>query len=127
MADKETQIDDDIEIYRWPEKEKRESTTQDGAEEIIQGAEDFIDSGSSNTLDIGKFQDTFSNIYNTFFQIGVGASVIVGIVLGIKFMLAGVEEKAEVKKMLMVYVIACVVVFGSFGIWKLAIEFLNKI
>ena len=55
----------------------------------------------------------------------MGISVIIGLVLAIKFILAGIEEKAEVKKMLGVYVISCVVIFGSFGIWKLVLNILG--
>ena len=67
------------------------------------------------------------DIYNIVLQIGVGLAVIVGIVLGVKFILSSVEGKAEVKKMLITYVVSCVVIFGSFGIWKIVVTILQTV
>lgn len=44
--------------------------------------------------------------------IGVVASVIVLMILGIKYMVGSVEEKAEYKKSMLAYVIGAVMVFG---------------
>ena len=49
-------------------------------------------------------------------------AVVVGIVLGIKYMIAGADEKAEVKETLLPYIIGCVVTFGAFGIWRILIN-----
>ena len=43
--------------------------------------------------------------------VGAVLSVVVLIVLGIKYMMGSVEEKAEYKKSLMPYVIGCIFVF----------------
>lgn len=70
----------------------------------------------------------FSNsIYNILFSVGVVIAVIVGMILGIKLMLAPVGERAEAKKMLVPYVVGCAVVFGAFGIWKLVVTILQAI
>jgi hypothetical protein len=45
----------------------------------------------------------------------------VGTVLGIKFMLGSIEEKAKIKEVLIPYILGCVVVFGAYGIWRLVI------
>ena len=52
-------------------------------------------------------------------------AVIIGMVIGIQFMTASVEEKAKIKESLVPYVVGCVVVFGAFGIWKLAVTVLS--
>lgn len=57
--------------------------------------------------------------------VGSILSVIVIIVLGIKYMVGSVEEKAEYKKLVYPYLIGCVAVYGSFGIWKLVVEILK--
>lgn len=44
--------------------------------------------------------------------IGVVASVIVLMIIGIKYMVGSVEEKAEYKKSMLAYVIGAVMVFG---------------
>ena len=42
-------------------------------------------------------------------------------------MMAGVEEKAEVKQALVVWAIGTGVAYGAFGIWKVLVTFLNEI
>ena len=48
-------------------------------------------------------------------------------IIGIQFMMALVEEKAKIKEALMPYFVGCMVVFGAFGLWKLAITILSKL
>lgn len=45
-------------------------------------------------------------------MVGSFASVIVLVVIGIKYMIGSVEEKAEYKRTLMPYIIGCAIVFG---------------
>lgn len=42
-------------------------------------------------------------------------------------MLGGAEGQAKVKEMLIPFVVGCVIVFGGFGFWKLAITFGEKL
>lgn len=119
-------------IYHSPNRtsEHEINSSKDGVDEIIDDAESFLGQSTSTDkagFDTTDLQTTVSYIYNIFLQVGVGLSVVAGMTLGIRFMLAGLDEKAEVKKMLVVYVIACVVIFGSFGIWKIAVQFFENI
>ena len=57
----------------------------------------------------------------------MAVSVIIGMTLGIKFTMAGVDEKADIKKHLLIYVAGCVIVFGAFAIWKLAVNVFAQI
>ncbi len=68
-----------------------------------------------------------NDIYDTVFSLGVVTTVIVGAIIGIKFMIASAEDKAKVKESLVPYTIGCVVIFGAFGIWKICIEIFSKI
>ena len=54
-------------------------------------------------------------------------AVLVGAILGIQFMTAGIDKKVEVKQALFPYIVSCVVMFGAFGIWKLMVMILNGI
>lgn len=114
-------------IYKQPSIKtgtiKKDGTLQD----MISDGDKFLNAGDENTIEAESLQDLSGRIYNILLEIGVGLSVIIGIILGIKFMLSGVEEKAEVKKMIWVYVVGCVVTFGSFGIWKLVVSILEQI
>lgn len=87
------------------------------------GAQDFIDSADSNiTINSEKLNDPSSEVYNMLTSFGMIVALAVGIVLGIKYMIAGADEKAEVKETLLPYIIGCVVTFGAFGIWKILIN-----
>ncbi len=126
-----TTSDSDTKIYKNPDKDEEEElnreidTSSDAIDEAVEGADNFIDDGSNNQINEEELQNTFSYIYNIFLEIGIGISVIVAIILAIKFMSAGIDEKAEVKKMFFVYVIACIIIFGGFGIWKLAVNIIG--
>ena len=37
-------------------------------------------------------------------------------------MISSVEEQAKIKELLVPYVAGCIVIFGAFGIWKLAVN-----
>lgn len=116
-----------LHLYKQPDRTPSSSSSGNGLSQIISFANIFTKIGSKDQINAKELQKSINYIYNIFLQIGVGISVIIGLVLGIKFMLAGINEKAEIKKMLGVYVIACVVIFGSFGIWKLVINILGSI
>ena len=117
-----------VKIYKQPSKEARDDTYEDGLEQSMTDADKFIEDGSNDKIDdLSNFQKQFGDIYNIVLQIGVGLAVIVGTVLGVKFILSSVEGKAEVKKMLITYVVSCVVIFGSFGIWKIVVTILQTV
>ena len=42
-------------------------------------------------------------------------------------MTGSVEQQADVKKLLVPYIAGCVVVFGAFGIWKIAVTIIASI
>ena len=61
-------------------------------------------------------------IYNILLVIGMAVAVGIGTVLGIKFLMGSMEEKAQIKESLIPFIIGCIVVFGAFGIWKAVIS-----
>lgn len=98
--------------------------------EIFDAGDNFLNEGknaSNNIIADNSVNTEFNRIYNVLFGIGVALTVIIGAILGIKFMIGTVEEQAKVKEMLMPYIIGCVVIFGAFGIWKLAINIFSNI
>lgn len=60
-----------------------------------------------------KLNNFGNNIISIITTIGSIASVIVLVVLGIKYMMGSAEEKAEYKKTLLPYVIGAVLVFAA--------------
>ena len=57
--------------------------------------------------------------------IGTVASVAVLMVIGIKYMLGSVEQKAEYKKTMITYLIGCILLFGTTAIPNLIYNWLN--
>ena len=73
----------------------------------------------------GKRVDTR---WNSRCRIGIFVVLIGGVALGIRFMLVGgVEERAEIKKQMMPYIVGMVVIFGALTIWKIIVEFMEEI
>lgn len=82
---------------------------------------------STGTLDTTTIKDISSDVFNIFMSIGIAVIVIVGAILGVTFITAGVDKKVEVKQALITYVISSVVLVGAFGIWKTIVYILGKI
>lgn len=100
-----------------------------GAKNFEQAASNVASNSvtGSTTIDDKNMQELSDMVYNTFFVLGVVIAVIVGLVIGIKFMLGSVEEKAEIKQTLPPYIIGCIIIFGAFAIWKIVVNILNQI
>lgn len=101
----------------------------DTVDSVISGADDFLEKGDSSIggINQSELHETSNFIYNLLLAIALILAVIVGIIIGIQFMTASVEEKAKIKESLVPYVVGCVVVFGAFGIWKLAVTIMSQV
>lgn len=97
--------------------------------DITGKADDFISTGEGQTAPISdsELKGLTDSLYNILLIIGVVVAAIVGIILGIQFITGSVEQKSKIKESLMPYIVGCIVIFGAFGIWKLAIIILRNI
>ncbi len=98
-----------------------------GADDAIKDGDDFLKQATSSPMNEEGLKNLSNSMSNMLLLIGTIVAVAVGVVLGIKFMLASVEEKAKVKEMLTIYIIGCVVLFGAFTIWKICVELFSSI
>lgn len=105
-------------------KVDRDSTHTLG--EIIDEGGKFISSAKGEQIKQENLQKMSNTIYNILLVLGIVIAVVVGAVLGIKFVTEGVEGKAEIQKALVPYIIGCVVVFGAFIIWKIVVDILQS-
>ena len=104
------------------------SNAKGNISDVISSGKGFIDSAKSDiTVSGDTIKEASANIYNILFYIGTILSVLVGAILGIKIMMASAEDKAKVKESLIPYIVGCIVIFGSFSIWKIAVTILNSI
>ena len=110
----------------------KESTTKEYTpDEIIKGADDFLNTASSEDFDNKDYEDNLKNTSNTVYNILLGIAivlaVVIGLILGITFMLSGAGAKAKVKEALIPYVVGCFISFSAFGIWKILMMILNEV
>ena len=105
-------------------------STEASLGDIISSANGFLsaaNNASTNVISDEDMQKLANTIYNILLVLAISIAVIVGAILGIKFITEGAEGKAEVKKSLIPYVAGCVVVFGAFTIWKIIVTILQTI
>lgn len=103
------------------------STTDAGVEDVISDGDSFIGLGKEDRIDVSNLRTFSRNIYNILLTIGIAVAVISGSIIGIKYMLGSVEEKADIKSLLIPYIAGCVIIFGSFAIWKLVVTILQGV
>lgn len=115
------QKEEEAVVYQKPIIVSSTSSSGTSIEDAMNDAKEFIDSGNAKSIDLVSFSNAY---YNIFLAVGVATTVIVGLAMGIKFMTSSIEQKAEAKQLLVPYIVGCVVIYGSFGIWKLAVTIL---
>ena len=104
------------------------SSSESSLSDVISGGDSFIQAGKDGSakIDKGSLKNASSSIYNILLICGMIVAVLIGAILGIKFMIGSVEEKAEIKAALVPFVIGCIVVFWAFGIWKILVTVGNN-
>lgn len=69
--------------------------------------------GTGATMNTSSIETMGQGIFTVVRTIGIVASVVFLIILGIKYMMGSVEEKAEYKKTLLPYALGAIFVFGA--------------
>ena len=105
---------------------KKQYETIEGSTEKY--STETFDTYANDTANVSKesLQNFSNTFYGIFLAVASAVTVIVGLIIGIKYMLSSVGERANVKQMLIPYVVGCVVVYGSFGIWALVVSLLDS-
>lgn len=94
---------------------------------IISGSKSFINIAETGKIETSKMKDTSNIIYNILLSVSIGIAVIYGSILGVKFMMGSIEEKAELKESLIPFFVGCIVIFSSFAIWKALVGFFKTL
>lgn len=96
---------------------------------VFSDAREFLNKGKGidKEFDENSLKINHDAIFNILVTIGIALTVIVGGILGIKFMIASAEDKAKIKEAMIPYVVGCVLIYGAFFIWKFAISIIGDI
>lgn len=116
--------DGEVAIYTNPER-KESKTSASSLDDMISDADAFAKQGKIQ-YEEGELKKFSTILFNSFLAVGVAVALVVGIIIGSKYMMGSIEEKAQYKEMLVPYVVGCFVIFGAFGIWKLVIVILES-
>ena len=115
--------------YTIPQKISAGSTA-DTIDDVIEDADNFVnisqDTGKFGGISLESIQAFSKRYYTILFEVGVIITVIVGAIIGIKFILASTEQKAEIKQLLLPYIAGCVIIYGAFGIWKIVVTLITN-
>lgn len=108
-------------VYAYEDLENEElKVAISSIDDTVKSARNFIsDADTTGTVNESDVKEYVGYIYNILLACGLVIAVAVGVFLGIKFMMDSAEGQAEVKEMLIPYVVGCVIIFGAFGIWKI--------
>ena len=98
----------------------------DTVDDIMNDADSFLQKGKAS-IDETELKSTSDFLYNLLLGIGIIVAVVVGMIIGIKYMTSSVEGKAELKQAAIGYAAGCLVIFGAFGIWKLVINIFSSL
>lgn len=124
-SEENTKKDTDSPIYVQPKATTTgNNSSESSLEDMIKDADTFVNTGTAQ-YNQTSMQNFSKIMYNILLTVGVFVAVIVGGIIGIKLMVSSAAEKADAKKLLVPYVVGCVVVFGGFGIWKLVVTILQ--
>ena len=81
--------------------------------------------GGQDQIDLTEASTGMTELAGFLWGVGIFVAVIVGAIIGIKYMLGSVQEKAEHKNLLVPYVVGCTIIFGALTIWSVLINLLD--
>ncbi len=94
----------------------------------VQQAKDFINKGNQGSkISTADAIAAFVPIGRILVGVATIVLVVVGLIFGVKYMIAGANEKAQLKQKLIYYIISVVLVYGAVGIFSIVIAVMNNL
>lgn len=95
---------------------------------ILSEGKDFIKKGSSQTpIKWDEIKKNILPIAHILAAIATVVFMVVGMIMGIKYMISGADERAGIKQKLIWLIIAMVLVYGATGIYNLVVDIMQNI
>ena len=95
--------------------------------DVISDTNYYTQINDINSSDAQRVEETISKVLSIITNIGMIVSVIIPAVIGVKYMMGSVEERAEYKKDMIPYLVGSVLIFGISIIVKILQTFGNQI
>lgn len=91
-------------------------------------ASDFIEKGGGQATGFNtkSITDNFVGLGQILTMVGAGVMVAVTTYMGIKYIVSPPDKQAALKQQLIGLVVAGIVIFGAYGIWKAVIGVASK-
>lgn len=87
----------------------------------------IINGGPDGTTGVGELNKLGNAILGIIQYVGLGVAVIATLILGMRYMYSAPDEKAEIKKKLIPFIIGGFMVFGAIQLVKIVEIFVNEI
>lgn len=107
-----TQIKYEMEIKVYDDSELNESRDNTNFKDILDKIDSYDKPSDLDVATSNKIENATSKVLTVITNVGIVASIIIIAVLGIKYMLGSIEEKAEFKKDMIPYLIGACLLFG---------------
>lgn len=99
-----------------------------GLDKVISDGDKFLTQRDKNSvIDEQALSNTSNTVYNILFTIAVVLAFGVGMIIGIQFIVASVDEKAKIKETLVPYIVGVFIIFSAFTVWKIAVDIGNEV
>lgn len=103
------------------------SSSSLGFSSIIQSGKNFISKGrSTKTIDQKTVEKDLMPLAQIVMGFAILVLLVVGAILGVKYMISGADEKAKIKEKLIWYVVSAVLIFGAVSIFNIVVSILNN-
>lgn len=99
-----------------------------GNPDIWGTAKNWIQLGKNEQASYGNSGwSNFNDLAGIIWGAGIFVIVIIGVILGIKYMFSSLEEKANIKESIWPFAIGSIIILGALTIWKFGVELLAGI
>lgn len=96
-------------------------------DDVLKDISKYDPSGQMDSTSASRIETATSKILTVISNVGIAVAVIMLAVLGIKYMLGSIEEKAEYKEGMIPYVIGAFILFGITSFVKILMAIGDKI
>lgn len=95
---------------------------------ILSEGKNFINNGRDQTpIKWDEIKKNILPIAHILVAIATVVFMVVGMIMGIKYMISGADERAGIKQKLIWLIIAMVVVYGATGIYNIVVDIMQNI